>query len=61
MRKIYLVMISLSMIIGTFSFCISNVNAEELSLSYFDLDMYKANLAFKEGNNPINNGIPPYY
>lgn len=36
------------------------VYADEMSASNFDFDIYKANLAFENGNNPVNNGVPPY-
>ncbi len=36
-------------------------DAGQNNLADFDLNVYKANLSLKEGNNPINNGVIPYY
>ena len=60
MKRILGMFMSFAMIISLASFNMKDVSASELSLIDFDFDIYKANLSFKEGNNPVNNGVPPY-
>ena len=55
-RKIWAIILAVSLILSLFA-------GVGLSLSTkaeedFDLDIYLANLAFEEGNNPVNNGDP---
>ena len=60
MKRIWSFMIILLMICSLGLGDTKKVYADEMSVSNFDLDIYKANLAFENGNNPVNNGVPPY-
>lgn len=60
MKRIGSVLIILIMFLSLWLGNAENVYANEITANNFDFDVYKANLAFKNGNNPVNNGVPPY-